>query len=535
MRLRFPLSFKIVAWFFVNLLVLTCGLALLFSAKIGFDSVLSSLVKTPAQTVGDLVAQELNAQPSVSWTNVLHRFDGAYGMHFALFHNEGRQKAGMPLELPQRVLERMREVTHYGTQEEGPGPEGRPPGRGPEGEPPPLEDDRRPPPPDILGQPRDFGGPPDFRVPPPLPPGERPPFDPRPRPRMENRVAPVFVMSTSSPTAYWAGVGIPVFDPVEGTPMPVMLVMRGDALGGGGFFFDPKPWVIAGFGAVLVSVLLWFPLVRGVTQSLRKVTAATVKIAEGDFDVRVPERRNDELGTLGASVNVMAEKLAGFVHGQKRFLGDIAHELCSPLSRMQAAMGIMEQQTQDPAQVRNVGRMNRELQHMSELVNELLSFSKANLRRDIEVQPLRLAPLVRKAVERECAASDRLCLNIPESTSVLAEPELLVRAIGNVLRNSLRYATDSGPIEVDAQLFGEEVVVRIRDHGPGVPPESLSRLFDAFYRPDLARNRETGGVGLGLAIVKSCVEACHGRVSVANASPQGLEVTFRLVNGGVAG
>ena len=92
----------------------------------------------------------------------------------------------------------------------------------------------------------------------------------------------------------------------------------------------------------------------------------------------------------------------------------------------------------------------------------------------------------------------------------------------------MRYAGDAGGILVSVGQSGKEVSITVADNGPGVPPEALPRLFDAFYRPDDARSRETGGVGLGLAIVKSCVEACGGTVTARNRDEGGFAVEMKF-------
>ncbi len=144
--------------------------------------------------------------------------------------------------------------------------------------------------------------------------------------------------------------------------------------------------------------------------------------------------------------------------------------------------------------------------------------------------------------------TDEIVVELPGTLAALAEPDLLSRALGNVIRNSLRYASPThsggenysyrpsvnadgrptGPITVSAHDDGRHVVLSVRDCGPGVPEEALHRLFDPFFRPESARTRETGGTGLGLAIVKSCIEACGGTVSVRNVQPSGLQVDFVL-------
>lgn len=122
-------------------------------------------------------------------------------------------------------------------------------------------------------------------------------------------------------------------------------------------------------------------------------------------------------------------------------------------------------------------------------------------------------------------------MDIPGDLTVLGDPELLARAVGNVLRNAIRYG-GTGLIKIAARREDDEsAILTVRDEGPGVPPESLLRLFDAFYRPDPSRCRETGGSGLGLAIVKSCLEATGGSVTARNLPEGGFEVTMRFQAG----
>jgi two-component system sensor histidine kinase CpxA len=241
----------------------------------------------------------------------------------------------------------------------------------------------------------------------------------------------------------------------------------------------------------------------------------------------VAARRSDELGLLGASLNNMAGRLQEFVTGQKRFLGDIAHELCSPLARMELALGVLDQRA-DEKQRAYVADVRDEVREMSALLNELLCFTKAGLRAEIHLVPVSLAQCVRQAAGREASPQAEVFVEIDDALQVMADPQLLGRAVSNVVRNAIRYAGEAGPIHISAQARGSQIILRVRDQGPGVPDATLSRLFDPFFRPEAARTRETGGTGLGLAIVKSCVEACGGSVAVRNAQPAGLEVEFLL-------
>jgi two-component system, OmpR family, sensor histidine kinase CpxA len=118
--------------------------------------------------------------------------------------------------------------------------------------------------------------------------------------------------------------------------------------------------------------------------------------------------------------------------------------------------------------------------------------------------------------------------NAPSAgVAVNGDEELLRRATENVLRNAIRYAPVQSTVDVDLTQSGSVALIRIRDHGPGVPDESLARIFDAFYRVDSDRNRASGGVGLGLAIARRAVELHNGKLRAENKLP-GLCVTIEL-------
>jgi two-component system sensor histidine kinase CpxA len=357
------------------------------------------------------------------------------------------------------------------------------------------------------------------------------------------------MIHTDHPSRYWLLLPLALPDPQRGAPPPgdrspfilqpssfilspqpppLTLIAMSESIGLGGLVLDFTPWIAAAAGILLFSLLFWLPLVRGITRSIREMTGATARVAEGRFDIRVREDRGDELGLLARSINGMAGRLAGFVSGQKRFLGDIAHELCSPLARAQVSLGILENQVGPTA----LADLREEVQQMSSLVNELLSFSKASLAAgQLKLQTLPLDEVFARAIERENLPASAIQSAIPSDLLVKAEPDLLCRALSNLLRNAVKYAGDAGPIEAEAERAGNDIILTLSDQGPGVPEEALAKIFDPFYRVDVSRARETGGAGLGLAIVKTCIEACGGRVSCRNRRPNGLSVVITLPAG----
>ena len=531
-RVFFSLRWKILAWFFVNLAVLGALLFLFLRVqfRVGIGSLLAGPTSDRLEAVARPLVNELRELPESDWAAALTGTASIWrerGLRVSLFRDDGTYVAGDDHELPGEVRQTLiqHEARNHGMLPRRGGRHGGPPGPPPDEDGLSLLDDRD----DGPGHERHEG------------PGRhsRPQDD---SPAGRDRGSPSsmatgplekFMLVAGSPRLYWAGVHLgEVRRPPWGGGSPsVTLLLASESLRGGGLFFDYLPWLLLGGGLVGISVLMWLPFVHGLTRSLSRMTRVAEHIAHGRFEPPRATRRRDELGRLNRALGHMAARLEGFVTGQKRFLGDTAHELLTPLARLELALSILEQRTagdtSGPYAVRALG----EVRHISTLVHELLSFTKAGLRPEkAELERVDLGALARQAVEREHAA-DQVTVEVPTNLRVCAAPDLLERAVANVVRNAVRYAGDAGPIHVSAAEAdgGDKVILRVTDEGPGVPPGDLDRLFDPFFRPETARTREGGGVGLGLAIVKSCVEACSGRVGVSNRSPQGLELTMTLL------
>jgi len=335
-------------------------------------------------------------------------------------------------------------------------------------------------------------------------------------------------LRTTNPSRYWLLVSAEPDNLEPGGPMHVLLVAEANTITVGGLIVDLRlGWELA-LGSALFSVLFWLPLLRGMTRSIAQMTDATKRIAEGEFDVRVPARRRDELGLLAQAINQMGLRLDGFVKGQTRFLGDVAHELCSPLARLQMALGIIEQRADD-RQKGYAALAIEKASQISQLVNELLAFSKASFGGPtLQIQPVPVTAAVEHIVQQEKNDTAVIESAIPDDLYVSADPELLLRALSNILRNAIRYGAESGPIRIHAVRRQDTVAITITDSGPGVPESELPKIFDAFYRVDASRNRQTGGSGLGLAIVRTCIDSCHGTVTAENHPPHGLTVQVTL-------
>jgi two-component system sensor histidine kinase CpxA len=481
MRARFPLSTKVFILAFVNLLLLA-GVVAAF-ARYQYHVALGSFLFAPARgrvlDVAQRVAIELELLPEGARTDVMARYASSYGVDFFLFANDGIQLAGRPVTLPAEVLRILRG---------------------------PLDDRQAPPPREAPPPPENDG--------------------PGPPPRRADPQMQTF--QTSSGGLYWVGARIPIPQASELNPLRGTLLMAAPSFYGTPLFFDFKPWLAALGAVVAIFVLCWLPFIRSLTKTISHVTRATEQIAEGRFDQQLPEDRGDELGQLSVAINRMAARLSGFVSGQKRFLGDIAHELCAPIARIQFGIGILEQRAPE-SQRGAVEDVQEEMRQMSSLVAELLSFSKAGMdSKDKPLAAVDVGEAARQAVAREAPEGASVEVLIHEPMLAMADANYLLRSLSNLVRNAVRYAGDAGPITISTRRENTDIVILVADSGPGLPEDELAQVFTPFYRLEASRNRSMGGAGLGLAIVKSCVEACRGRVSCRNRLPSGLEVEIRL-------
>jgi len=499
------LSRKILLLALLNLVLLAALLVGFgfWQLRIGPESLLLGPARDRILWIGNAFSVEFESTPEGERDNLLLAFGKRYSAEFFLVHPEG-WIAGPRVDLPAEVLGKIRSAAPP-PRDEGPPVEGRP------------DEERGPPP--RLDKGHDKGhdkgrGPDGRRGPPPLPRREPP--------------ESVFLEITHHPTQYWAGVRITVSGPDIRAGTPVVLLIRTNSLFNSTFFFDWPLFSGIALSVAAVTALCWLPFIRSLTGSIAQMDRVTAQIAEGRFDAHVADYRSDELGHLGGKINQLGERLQGFVRNQKRFVGDIAHELCAPIARIQFALGILERKADQDLKP-HVAVLHEEIQEMSGLVNELLSFSKAGLDGAApSLAPVGVAGVAQKAVSREGFGSGTIEVAIAPELAVRANEALLLRALSNVVRNALRYAGHKGAITITARRDGSLVEISVADQGPGLPEQELEEVFAPFYRPESARTRETGGAGLGLAIVRTSVEACGGTVACRNRAEGGLEVIIRL-------
>lgn len=308
-------------------------------------------------------------------------------------------------------------------------------------------------------------------------------------------------------------------------------------------------------GVALTGGLFCYWLARYLTSPVTKLRAATRELAKGNLSTRVGPtlgNRRDELVSLAADFDVMAEKIQSLVDSQRRLLGDISHELRSPLARLNVALELARQRSGAEA-TSALERIQREAEILNEMIGQLLALTRLESGADEIVKTeFDLAALVREiAGDADFEARSRkrsVKFEVSENCRTVGNEQLLRRAVENVVRNAVQYTAvgtevevklecDAAPEELDEKTLTAKhktqdpkhgAVITVRDHGAGVPESALAKIFRPFYRVDDARDREAGGVGLGLAIAERAVRLHGGSVVASNPPDGGLLVRITL-------
>ena len=305
--------------------------------------------------------------------------------------------------------------------------------------------------------------------------------------------------------------------------------------GGPGPLLFPLAPIVGGMLASLAvaALLAWY-----VAKPIRILRHAFHAAGQGNLDVRIGDgmgRRRDELADLGRDFDRTAAQLKLLMDGQRRLLHDVSHELRSPLTRLQAAVGLARQQ---PSNVEaSMDRIERESMRMDKLLDELLALSRAEAglgvghEENIDLVEL-VHDVVRDAKFEADARSSSVAFDMDvgelEGVAIMGNHEMLHRAFENVVRNAARHTPSGTRVHVAGTHDAARRAIQftVTDEGPGVAAAELGSIFEPFYRGSQAKG--TAGHGLGLAIARRVVEAHGGSIRASNRATGGLAVEIRL-------
>jgi two-component system sensor histidine kinase BaeS len=286
--------------------------------------------------------------------------------------------------------------------------------------------------------------------------------------------------------------------------------------------------------AILAAVAVSLFVSTRIVTPLQRLLAASRRIAAGHYAERVPTSAPDELGALATQFNIMAAELESAERRRVALIGDVAHELRTPLATIEGYTeglldGVVEPGAETWALLHDeVGRLRR-------LVQDLQELSRAEARQlPLHLRPCDPAELVGQALARiapQFAEKDITLSNAVPSglPAVQADPDRIIQVLINLLGNALRYTPSGGIVRVSADCQDGAVALHIADTGIGIAPEHLRHLFERFYRVDKARSRALGGSGIGLTIARAVIAAHDGRIwATSPGLDQGATFSFML-------
>ncbi len=283
---------------------------------------------------------------------------------------------------------------------------------------------------------------------------------------------------------------------------------------------------------LIISFPVSFFLAWLLSRPIRQLQRSTQEIAENLSNKQRLEplvKRNDEFGDLARDFKSMACQLEQHLNSQKQLLSDVSHELRSPLTRMQLALGLMEKKGISVVQD-DLLRIKRESDRMNEMLENLLTISRLesqelqHKKESFDFCQLILSVVDNTQFEAQQAQVE-LVTRLPERLDFIGVQEALISGLENLVRNAICYAGQGGTVNISLANCNGQLKLTVSDTGPGIAEEHLSKIFDSFYRPQSDRNMKTGGVGLGLSIARRAFALNDGQISAENGHAEGLVIS----------
>lgn len=285
------------------------------------------------------------------------------------------------------------------------------------------------------------------------------------------------------------------------------------------------------------ALALAFAIVLGyfLTKPINVLEQAANKMAEGDYSQRVKISSSPELKSLGETFNKLAESIQHHRKSRTAMTADIAHELRTPLAIQRANLEAIQDGIY-PLDQDNIELILEQNNMLSKLVEDLRTLAQSDEKElKLFFEDSDLSYLIKNYIDAFQAQSEKnkIKLNYQFEDNIPLIPidnYRLQQVMNNLLHNALRHTPEGGEIKVDLSKTSENIIIKIIDSGPGIPPEAISKIFKRFYRADSSRSREFGGTGLGLTIAKRFIEAHGGTLTADNHPEAGAEfkITFPI-------
>ncbi|MFD2330868.1 sensor histidine kinase [Cohnella sp. GCM10020058] len=293
-------------------------------------------------------------------------------------------------------------------------------------------------------------------------------------------------------------------------------------------------FALIGLLTIVISILLFLASTRYIVKPITRLSEATKRLAQGDYNLRLTTRRHDEIGQLASHFMTMSRELERVDLARQQFVSNVSHEIQSPLTSIQGFAKVLAKGELSEEERRQYASIvEGESRHLSLLGKQLLQLSTLEQGEEaLNKTHFSLRGHVRQAADMlQWQMEEKellLKLSIPASFALYGDEVLLLQVWSNLLDNAVNHIPRGRSIEVRAEDGPMHVTVTFKDTGDGIAPAHLPFLFDRFYRADRARERASGRTGLGLAIVKRIVQLHQGNIEVSSSPGAGTQFTVTL-------
>ena len=277
--------------------------------------------------------------------------------------------------------------------------------------------------------------------------------------------------------------------------------------------------------ALLIPIALWS---RSHWTGLQVLSKVADDVGAGQLSARASMKPGASIYPLAERINHMAGRIEGLLGAQRNLLHSVSHELRTPIARLEFALELLRSKGDNPQLEPRIAAMEGDLKELNGLVSELLGMTKMDSGQALQLEAFDLAAALRECIAAQPHQQCQLVALLPDGLGdMVADRRLLLRGVGNLLRNAQKYC--EGQIRLSARR-GTGVEIIVEDNGPGIPVAERSRVFEPFYRLDRSRDRATGGFGLGLSIAYKAVALHGGTIRVEESDLGGARFVISLPN-----
>ena len=291
-----------------------------------------------------------------------------------------------------------------------------------------------------------------------------------------------------------------------------------------------KAIIFSALIVIFLVIILSYLLSKKITRPLIKVKNAALEVAQGNYQQNIQNKGDDELTELVRAFNLMTKKLEKLEKIRKESTSDLAHELRTPLTTLK---GYLEAVEDGKLQVNQeiIIEMQEETERMTNLIEKLNEFANAqNKIFNLNMQRINLYSIVNKIIKQQqkfmAEKNIDLTVNLDKNLYIQGDRDSLFQIFNNIIENAIKYNVENGSIELKSTKNVNNLIIYIKDSGPGIKEKDLPYIFERFYRADKSRNSSNKGTGIGLAVAKELMEAHQGKIEVES-SKEGT--AFKLI------